>query len=60
MKIAEAKEQKLATMKKNLKMVVVALVVLAIEKMIDMVVRFFTDRDIWGGCACANTNVDKS
>ena len=58
MSIAEAREQQLATVKKNLKLVVVALVVLAIEKLIDMVARFFTDRDIWGGCA--NTNVDKS
>ena len=54
MKIAEAKEQKLATMKKNLKMVVVALMVLAIEKMIDMVANLFTDSDIRN---CPNSTV---
>ena len=41
MKIAEARELKLATVKKNLKLVVVALVVLAIEKMFDMLANFF-------------------
>ena len=55
MKIAEAKEQKLATMKKNMKMVVVALMVLAIEKMIDMVANLFTDSDIR---SCPNSTVD--
>ena len=54
MKIAEAKEQKLATMKKNMKMVVVALMVLAIEKMIDMVANLFTDSDIRN---CPNSTV---
>ena len=56
MSIAEAREQKLATVKKNLKMVVVALVVLAIEKMIDMVASVFTVGDIH---SCANITTDK-
>ena len=54
MKIAEAREQKVATVTKNLKLVVVALLVLAIEKTIDMVASFFTDND---NCNCAKTNM---
>ena len=54
MQLEEAKEQKLATMRKNLKLVVVALLVLAIEKMIDMVVSFITDKN---NCSCAKTNL---
>ena len=54
MEIAEAREQKLATAKKNLKLLIVALVVLAIEKTIDLVASFFTGNDI---CNCANTTV---
>ena len=37
MTLAEARDQKLATARKNLKMVVVALLTLAIERMIDMI-----------------------
>ena len=41
MERADAKERKLQTMKKNLKLVAVALVVLAIEKMTEMMAGFF-------------------
>ena len=54
MKIAEAREQKVATVRKNLKLLVVALLVLAIEKTIDMVASFFTDND---NCSCVKTNM---
>ena len=54
MKLEEAKEQKLATARKNMKLVVVALLVLAIEKTIDMVASFFTDND---NCSCVKTNM---
>ena len=55
MSIAEAREQQLARVKKNLKLVVVALVVLAIEKIIDMVANVFTGSEI---CGCANTTIE--
>ena len=55
MSIAEAREQQLATVKKNLKLVVVALVVLAIEKIIDMVANVLTGSEI---CSCANTTIE--
>ena len=42
MKIVEAREQKLATARKNLKMVVVALLVLAIERMIGWIATLIT------------------
>ena len=42
MKIAEARDQKLATARKNLKMVVVALLVLAIERMIGWIATLIT------------------
>ena len=51
MKIAEAREQKLATARKNLKVVVVALLVLAIEKMIDTIVTLVTTN---GSDICPN------
>ena len=54
MQIVEEREQKLAIMKKNLKLVVVALLVLAIEKMIDMVVSFVTGK---GNGDCVKTNL---
>ena len=41
MEMAAAKERKLQTMKKNLKLLAVALVVLAIEKMTEMMAGFF-------------------
>ena len=41
MEMAAAKERKLQTMKKNLKMLAVALVVLAIEEMAKMMAGFF-------------------
>ena len=41
MEMAAAKERKLETMKKNLKLLAVALVVLAIEKMTEMMAGFF-------------------
>ena len=51
MKIAEAREQKLATARKNLKLVVVALLVLAIEKIIDMIASLVTTN---GSDICTN------
>ena len=54
MKIAEVREEKVATARKNMKLVVVALLVLAIEKTIDMVASFFTDND---NCSCVKTNM---
>ena len=45
MEMAEAKEKKLATMKKNLKLLAVGLMVLAIEKIIEMLVSFFNSAD---------------
>ena len=45
MEMAEAKEKKLATMKKNLKLIAVALVVLAIEKITEMMVGLFNSTD---------------
>ena len=41
MEMAAAKERKLQTIKKNLKLLAVALVVLAIEKMTEMMAGFF-------------------
>ena len=41
MEMSEKKEQKLRTMKKNLKLLAVALVVLAIEKMTEMMAGLF-------------------
>ena len=63
MEMAAAKERKLQTMKKNLKLLAVALVVLAIEKMTEMMAGFFNsnpDPDAAGpvteirddNCAC--------
>ena len=57
MQIVEEREQKLAIMKKNLKLVVVALLVLAIEKMIDMVVSFVTGKSN-GDCAKTNLTTE--
>ena len=54
MEMAAVKERKFRTMKKNLKLLAVALVVLAIEKIIDMVTRFLTSSDI---CSSANTTI---
>ena len=51
MKIAEARDQKLATARKNLKLVVVALLVLAIEKIIDMIASLVTTN---GSDICTN------
>ena len=45
MEMEEAKEKKLATMKKNLKLLAVGLMVLAIEKIIEMLVSFFNSAD---------------
>ena len=45
MEMEEAKEKKLATMKKNLKLIAVALVVLAIEKMTEMMAGFFNSNN---------------
>ena len=45
MGITAAKERKLQTMKKNLKLLAVALVVLAIEKMTEMMAGFFNSND---------------
>ena len=45
MKMAAAKERKLQTMKKNLKLLAVALVVLAIEKMTEMMAGLFESND---------------
>ena len=45
MEMEEAKEKKLATMKKNLKLLAVGLMVLAIEKIIEMMVGFFNSAD---------------
>ena len=45
MEMAAAKERKLETMKKNLKLLAVALVVLAIEKMTEMMAGFFNSND---------------
>ena len=45
MEMEEAKEKKLATMKKNLKLLAVGLMVLAIEKIIEMMVSFFNSAD---------------
>ena len=53
MEMAAAKERKLQTMKKNLKLLAVALVVLAIEKMTEMMAGFFNsnlDPDAVGPC----------
>ena len=43
--MAAAKEKKLQTMKKNLKLLAVALVVLAIEKMTEMMAGLFDSND---------------
>ena len=45
MEMAAAKEKKLQTMKKNLKLLAVALVVLAIEKMTEMMAGLFDSND---------------
>jgi len=45
MEMAAAKEKKLQTMKKNLKLLAVALVVLAIEKMTEMMAGLFESND---------------
>ena len=52
MEIAAAKEQKLQTMKKNLKLLVVALVVLAIEKVTEMMAGLFNSNDQDGKSDC--------
>ena len=54
MEMAEAKEKKLATMKKNLKLIAVALVVLAIEKITEMMVGLFNSTDSDEGLAELN------
>ena len=50
MEMAAVKERKFRTMKKNLKLLAVALVVLAIEKMTEIMANFFnsTDKDAPG------------
>ena len=45
MEMAAVKERKFRTMKKNLKLLAVALVVLAIEKMTVMMANFFNSTD---------------
>ena len=45
MEMDAVKEKKLRTMKKNLKLLAVALVVLAIEKMTEMMASLFNDPD---------------
>ena len=52
MEIAAAKEQKLQTMKKNLKLLAVALVVLAIEKVTEMMAGLFNSNDQDGKSDC--------
>ena len=54
MEMAEAKEKKLATMKKNLKLIAVALVVLAIEKITEMMISLFNSTDSDEGLAKLN------
>ena len=54
MEMAEAKEKKLATMKKNLKLLAVGLVVLAVEKIIEMMVGLFNSTDFDEGLAELN------
>ena len=54
MEMAEAKEKKLATMKKNLKLLAVGLVVLAVEKIIEMMVGLFNSTDSDEGLAELN------
>ena len=54
MEMAEAKEKKLATMKKNLKLLAVGLVVLAVEKIIEMMVGLFNSADSDEGLAELN------
>ena len=54
MEMAEAKEKKLATMKKNLKLIAVALVVLAIEKITEMMIGLFNSTDPDEGLAKLN------
>ena len=49
MEMAAAKEKKLQTMKKNLKLLAVALVVLAIEKMTEMMAGLFDSNDTDAG-----------
>ena len=52
MEIAAAKEQKLQTMKKNLKLLAVALVVLAIEKVTEVMAGLFNSNDQDGKSDC--------
>ena len=54
MEMAEAKEKKLATMKKNVKLIAVALVVLAIEKITEMMISLFNSTDSDEGLAKLN------
>ena len=54
MEMAAAKEKKMATMKKNLKLLAVALVVLAIEKITEMMVGLFNSTDSDEGLAELN------
>ena len=54
MEMAEAKEKKLATMKKNLKLLAVGLMVLAVEKIIEMMVGLFNSADSDEGLAELN------
>jgi len=57
MEMAAAKEKKMATMKKNLKLLAVALVVLAIEKITEMMAGLFNFNESDG--ALAKTKDDK-
>ena len=57
MEMAAAKEKKMATMKKNLKLLAVALVVLAIEKITEMMAGLFNFNESDG--ALVETKDDK-